>query len=36
MAAEFGFNIRCVSRPGCGGALKRSACEGASRDLGPF
>lgn len=28
MEAEFGFNIRCVSCPGCGGALNRSACEG--------
>lgn len=36
MEAEFGFNIRCVSCPRCGGALNRSACEGVSRDPGPF
>lgn len=31
MEAEFGFNIRCVSRPGCEAALNSSACGGVMR-----
>lgn len=33
---EFGFNIRCVSCPGCEGALNRSACKGVSGDPRSF
>lgn len=36
MEAEFGFNIRCVSCPRCGGALNRSACEGCDERPGTF
>lgn len=32
MEAQFGFNIRCVSCPGCGGALNRSARRGVNAD----